>query len=194
MLRQFLERGWLGEVFEVHGVMSKVVEPNDRNRLASFSGGMMFELGCHLIDLIVAMLGRPEEVTPFLQHASKLDDRLTDNTLAVLRYPKALASVKSSALEVDGFARRHMVVCGTEGTFHIQPLDSPKAIVSLAKPRGPITTNQQVISFPPYRRYIDDAIDFARMIRGEKPADFSPRQDRDVQETVLRASGMPLDV
>ena len=32
LLREFLQQGWLGEVFEVHAVMSKVVSPPLRRR------------------------------------------------------------------------------------------------------------------------------------------------------------------
>jgi hypothetical protein len=55
-----------------------------------------------------------------------------DNMLVVLKYPRATATVKLSALEVEGINRRHLVVCGTEGTFHIQPLDNPAARVPVA--------------------------------------------------------------
>ncbi len=89
LLRRVLSRGWLGEPFEVHAVMSKVVEPAERRKLAEFPGGMMFELGCHLIDLVVGVLGKPEAVTPFRQHAGAAADGLADNTLAVFRYPRA---------------------------------------------------------------------------------------------------------
>ena len=84
LLREFLERGWLGDVFEVHAVMSKVVDPASRRRLAEYRGGIMFELGCHLVDLVVGVMGRPTGVTPFAQRAAALDDQLTDNMLAVL--------------------------------------------------------------------------------------------------------------
>jgi predicted dehydrogenase len=95
LLRAFMKAGWLGEVFEVHTVMSKVVEPDQRRGLAEFRGGMMFELGCHVMDLVVGVLGKPKEVVPFAQHASRLDDRLMDNMLAVLTYPRASATVRS---------------------------------------------------------------------------------------------------
>jgi predicted dehydrogenase len=192
LLREFLKQGWLGQVFEVHAVMSKVVGPEDRKRFARFKGGMMFELGCHVLDLVLAVLGKPGEVAAFNQHVARLDDGLQDNTLAVLTYPGALATVKSSALEVEGGARRHLVVCGTEGTFHIQPLDNPAAWVSLSKPRGKYKKGTQEVTFPKYTRYADDAADMARILRGEKAADFTYEHDLAVQETLLRASGMPL--
>src|SRR5262249_32202066 len=130
LLREFLKKGWLGEVFEVHAVISKVIAPAQRKRLAQFKGGMMFELGCHVLDLVIGVLGKPKEVSSFNQHASRTDDKLMDNMLAVLTYPRAVASLKSTAMEVQGFDRRHLVVCGSEGTFHIQPLDNPSARIS----------------------------------------------------------------
>lgn len=194
LLRELLAKGWLGEIFEVHAVMSKVVAPAERRQVAEFSGGMMFELGCHLIDLIIGLLGKPEQVTAFGQHAAKLDDSLKDNALAVLSYPRAIASVKSSAMEVDGFERRHLVACGSEGTFQIQPLDRPRARVVFSKPREGHRSGVQEIELPRYDRYIADAADMAKIIRGEKASDFSYMHDLDVQETILRASGMTLDV
>lgn len=193
MLRDFLERGWLGDVFEVHAVMSKVIPAASRRELAEYPGGVMFELGCHIIDLVIGVLGRPTRVAPFKQHAARDDDQLVDNMLAVFEYPRATASVRSTALEVEGFARRHLVVCGTEGTFHIQPLDDPAARVALSRPRDTFQAGYQDVAFPKYTRYVDDAADFARVIRGESPRRFSPSHDLDVQTTLLQACGLPLD-
>src|SRR5690606_23377567 len=93
LLREVLRRGWLGEVFEVHAVMSKVVDPPARRGLAEYRGGIMFELGCHVIDLVVGVLGAPSRVSPFARHSSGSDDGLVDNMLAVLEYSDAIASV-----------------------------------------------------------------------------------------------------
>ncbi|MBM3980503.1 MAG: Gfo/Idh/MocA family oxidoreductase [Planctomycetes bacterium] len=192
LLREFLAKGWLGEVFEVHAVMSKVVPAAERKRLAEYRGGLMFELGCHVLDLVIGVLGRPKDVTAFNRHSAALDDKLLDNMLAVLSYPRATATVKSSALEVEGGDRRHLVVCGTEGTFHIQPLDNPAARVSLAQARGAYKKGTQEVTFPKYTRYVDDAADMARVIRCEKPFAFTPEHDLAVQETLLRACELPL--
>ncbi|MCO6457835.1 MAG: Gfo/Idh/MocA family oxidoreductase [Pirellulaceae bacterium] len=193
LLHRFLKEGWLGDVFEVHTVMSKVVEPAARRQLAEYPGGMMFELGCHILDLVLGILGEPRQVTPFIQHASPLEDGLADNMLAVLSYPRATATVKSSALEVAGGERRHLVVCGTEGTFHIQPLDNPSARVALSQTRDSYQRGYQDVRFPKYVRYVDDAADMARVIRGDKPSDFSYAHDLAVQRTLLRACGLPVD-
>ena len=193
LLREFLKQGWLGEVFEVHTVMSKVADPASRYKFAEFPGGIMFELGGHIIDLTIGVLGKPEKVTPYLRRTTKSVDLLTDNMLAVFEYPDALATVKSSALEVDGFDRRHFVVCGTEGTFHIQPLDNPSVRVSLSTARGKYAKGSQNITLPKYIRYRDDALDMARIIRGEKTTDFSYDHDLVVQTALLESCGMSLD-
>jgi predicted dehydrogenase len=190
LLRQFLEEGWLGEIFEVHTVMSKVVPPDDRRLLAEFSGGIMFELGGHILDLTLAILGKPSTVNGHTQAIASENDGLMDNMLAVLTYPRALATVKTSAIEVDGGARRHLVVCGRFGTFHIQPLDQPAAWIALDQVRDGYVQGTQTVKFPKFVRYVADAADMAKIIRREKPADFSYEHDLAVQETLLKASGM----
>jgi predicted dehydrogenase len=190
LLRDFLRQGWLGEPFEVHAVMSKYSDVAARRGMAEYRGGTMFDLGSHLIDLIVGLLGPPERVHAFPRHSSALGDGLADNMLAVLEYPRATATVRSSVNEVEGFARRHLVVCGSEGTFHIQPLDNPQARVALGAARDKYVRGYQDVTFPPYTRYVDDAADLARIVRGEKDADFSYEHDYRVQRTVLQACGM----
>ena len=193
LLRDFLKKGWLGEPFQVDAVMGKVVGAADRKELARFPGGIMFELGCHVLDLVVGILGKPTAVTGHARHVSKLDDQLADHMLGVFEYPKAVATVTASAVEVDGFSRRHLVVCGTEGTFHIQPLDNPAVRLSLSKDRGDYKRGGQDIKLPKYERYVADAADMARVIRGEKAHDYPPEHDLAVQEALLRACGMKTD-
>jgi predicted dehydrogenase len=194
MLDQFLKNGWLGDVFEIHTVMSKVVNDQSRISLSQYQGGLMFELGCHLIDRVIGILGKPEKVTPYLQHASKKhDDHLLDNTLSVLEFPNAIATVKSSGMEVDGFERRHFVVCGTKGTFHIQPLDDPSVRFTLNAPQGKYKKGYQEIKFGGYTRYIKDLEDLASWIHGKTDPEYTYDHDYLVQKTILQASGMSID-
>ncbi|MCC7475228.1 MAG: Gfo/Idh/MocA family oxidoreductase [Pirellulales bacterium] len=192
LLRSLVAKGWLGDIFEIHGLISEKNTPETRRRLAAYSGGMLFELGGHVIDVIIGLMGTPERVTPFVQHASKLDDSLADNMLAVFTYPRALATVKSSADEVEGQRRRHFVVCGTEGTLHIEPLDKPTARLVLSQPRGKYRAGTQEIQLPKVPRYIHEAAEFARSIRGESEPMFSYDHDFAVQKALLEACGLPI--
>ncbi len=194
LMKDLLEKGWLGDPFEVQTTMSKVLSAGARKKIAEYPGGIMFELACHVIDLVVGVLGSPDKVTAFpRQSLQDADDDLLDNMLAVFEYPRATATVRSAALEVDGFSRRHIAVAGTEGTCHIQPLDRPVMKVTFSKARGKYTKGYQTIEFnPPYQRYVGDALDFAKIIRGEKESDYSPEHDLAVQKAVLLASALPL--
>jgi predicted dehydrogenase len=131
-------------------------------------------------------------VTPFARQ-TLTGDGLVDNMLAVLEYPRATATVKSTAVEVEGGARRHLVVCGTEGTFHIQPLDNPAARVALSQARGDYAQGYQDVTFPKFTRYVADAADMAAVIRGEKESDFGYEHDLNVQTTLLAECGLPLE-
>ncbi|MEM6917266.1 MAG: Gfo/Idh/MocA family oxidoreductase, partial [Verrucomicrobiota bacterium] len=89
MLHRILKAGWLGEVFETHAVMSKVMPPASRQAVDEFAGGTMFELGCHIIDLTVGVLGVPDKVTAYSRRVvDSEEDSLVDNMLAVLEYEK----------------------------------------------------------------------------------------------------------
>jgi predicted dehydrogenase len=193
LLRDCLKQGWLGEPFEVHAVMSKVVPPQSRLEMGAYPGGIMFELGCHITDLVIGVLGAPTAVAAHKQHVSSVSDPLLDNMLAVLDYPRAIATIKSSALEVEGGARRHLVVCGSEGTIQIQPLDDPAARVAFSQPRGSYRRGYQDVAFPKFTRYVADAADMAAIIRGKKSSDFSYQHDLDVQTTLLKGCGLSLD-
>jgi len=197
ILRQFLKEGWLGDLFEVDTVMSKVSSDADRRGFAEYPGGIMFELGCHVIDLVIGVLGKPERVHAYARHSGKQNDGLLDNMLAVFEYPKVTATVRSSCEEVDGGSRRHFVVCGTSGTFHIQPLDDPSLRVTLDRervgrgsPDPAYKKGTHELSLPKFPRYVADAADMARILRGEKEADFSYAHDLTVQQSVLLASGL----
>jgi predicted dehydrogenase len=45
LMRDLVKQGVLGEPFEIHAVMSKVVNTPSRRAFAEFAGGMMFEQG-----------------------------------------------------------------------------------------------------------------------------------------------------
>jgi len=188
-----VREGWLGEVFEIHAEMSKTLGPEARRTIAEYPGGAMFELGCHLIDPIVHMMGAPEKVTPYIRRSGLYPDGLADNTLAVLEYPKATATVRSAVIEVEGTRRRQLAVCGDRGTLVIQPLEPPRVELTLLEPRGGYPEGTRLVELPEAPgRYDESWLDFARVIRGEKRHDFSHDHDLAVQRTLLRASGVPL--
>lgn len=187
-----VREGWLGRVFAIEAVMGKVVGAAEREKLRPYRGGAMFELGCHVLDAAVGVLGKPAKVTAFGRHIGDFADGLADNQLATLEYPDALVTVRSSLVEVAGGSRRQFVVCGDAGTIDIRPLEPPTLLLALAKAGHGFKAGYQDVAMPRRPRYEADLADLARVIRGEKPFAWTPAHDLAVQETVLRASGLPL--
>ena len=186
--------GVLGEVFSIEAVMSKVLDGAARKPVLPYRGGSMFELGCHVIDAVGSIMGRPSKVTAYNRSAAAGSDGFADNQLAVLEYPKAAVTVRSTFVEVEGNARRQFVVCGTRGTFDIRPIEPPSARLALAAAAGEYKKGYQELTFPRTGgRYDGDFADLARIVRSEKAPDFSIEHDLAVHETVLLASGLPPD-
>ena len=184
-----IREGWLGPVTSIHAEMSKELTGQPRQSLLAYAGGAMFELGCHLIDSVVRFLGRPNQVTPFIR---KGQDGLADNMTAVLEYDGTLVTLRRSLREITGNARRQLIVTGDHGTLEVMPLEPPQARLTLKQAAGGFRKGQQTVSLQPRPRYVADWADFARAIRGEKRWEFTPDHDLVVQETVLRASGLPV--
>ena len=64
--------------------------------------------------------------------------------------------------------------------------------VAFSMARGKYKKGYQDIKFePPYSRYVGDAADLAAIIRGEKDPEFGYEHDYIVQETLLKACGLP---
>lgn len=186
-----IKEGWLGPVTVLHAEMSKQLVGGARDELKDYPGGSMFELGCHLIDSVVRFLGVPEKVTPFLRRAA--EDGIADNMTAVLEYPRTLVTLRSSLREVSGNARRQMVISGDNGTLEILPLEPPQVRLTLKTAMGGFKVGIQEVPMEKRARYEADWRAFAASIRGEQEWEFSTAHDLAVQETVLRASGLPVD-
>jgi predicted dehydrogenase len=191
------KEGWLGRIFEVHAVMSRMDGMDYRKWLGQFQGGAMYIFGCHLIDLVVSMLGAPDCVTPYLRRTWYEKDDLYDNGLAVMEYPHATATIRTAVVEVEGFRRRQLEVCGDKGSFEIQPLEyngpKPKQTVvrlTLAEAAGGYEAGCHEFEMEtPKGRYDSQLIDFAEMIRGNKPNPYPSSHELIVQEATLAASG-----
>ena len=183
--------GWLGQVFEIYATFGKTVGDEQRRKFAEYPGGGMFELGGHLIDLVVAVLGRPDEIRVFSHRSRAPSDSLLDNQLAVFRYPQCTATVRISLMDVDGGKRRQFVVCGSEGTVEIRPLEPSQLQLALSKPRESYRQGFQSVALPSASgRYDDQLKELARVARGEQQPSFASTHDLIVQECLLKASEM----
>jgi len=189
LIRRAVREGWLGDVYSIHASMCTDLNPKKRETIAFHPGGVMLELGCHLIDMIVLLLGSPPKVTSFLRHSAAVDDGLADNTLAIFEYDNALATVEIAAMEPSAFPVRRFKVCGADGSVTLSPLEPPQARLALRKAAGGFKARAQEVPLEDLPRHLRDIDDLASAIRGESRFTYSKEHDYDVQRTVLRACG-----
>ena len=197
-----VRNGWLGEIFEVHAVMNRYDGHDEAYRrwLAQFQGGAVYIFAGHLIDLVVAMLGRPLRVTPYLTKTR--DDNLYDTGVAVLEYPRAVATVRTGVTEVDGMKHRRLIVCGTKGTIEICPLEHPAdryrldplhLRLTLLEGNEAFEAGTHIVDVGVMNgRYDNQLIELAKIIRGEMENPWPFPHELIVQEALLRASGVQL--
>ncbi len=191
-LFEAVRAGWLGDVYQVHCEMSKKVNDAARASLVRYAGGSMFELGCHLIDAVVTILGAPDKVNAFNRNTRPDHDELKDNCLAVFEYPTATATIRSSVTEVDGGRRRQFVVCGTKGTIVIRPLEPYQLSLTLETEAGDYRKGTTIVELPKSTgRYDGDFQHLAAVIRGEEKPEYDTKHDLAVQKALLQASEMP---
>jgi len=194
--RNAVHNGWLGEVFEAQANMSHDYGGDVyQEYLAALKGGIMFNLGCHLVDVIVAMLDRPDRVTPFLRSAPGSPGNCMNNCLAVLEYPHAHVILHACSREVDGLDRRRFKLSGTRGTVELCPLErfDGKTLtmrLTLSEDNDEYTAGTHAIDFGvQHDRYRAQLLELARIINGEIENPYTYEHDYLVQEVVLAASG-----
>lgn len=196
LCRKAIRNGWLGDVFEVQANMSHNYGGDTyQDYLANFPGGIMFNLGCHLIDVIVDLLGRPDKVTPFLKSAPGSPANAMNNCLAILEYPHAQVMLHACSREIDGLNRRRFKLCGTRGTVELCPLErfdgEPLTMrLTLADDNAEFAAGTHLVDFGVQEdRYRDQLLELARIINGEIENPYIHEHDYLVQEVVLAASG-----
>lgn len=182
-------RGWLGDVFMVRATMNADRSPAQRLAEARFPGGAMFELGGHMIDRVIDLLGRPKSSKSYLRHDSQFADNLADNTIAVMEFDRALAVLTVSD-RMAGFGQhRSFEVLGEDGSFVIHPERHPPTMsVHLRKAQGPYRAGWQEITLPPQPRFVGDFAEMARSLQSNTP--LTPGYDHEIllHETLLRAA------
>lgn len=183
-------KGWLGDVHLVRATINTSHSPATRKEVAEFKGGTMFELGCHVLDPVVRLLGRPTEVITSLKKHGNADDTLADNTTAILEYPRATAIITSLSLQPNAGAHRSFEIIGTNGVALVKPIEQPTLVMNLMKPAGPYRAGTQTVSLPRYERYADEFIALAAAVRNNEPLAVTPEEELTVHETLLRACGM----
>jgi predicted dehydrogenase len=187
--------GELGRVYEFRARLPKALSDYDRfvEELRPYRGGMYFEMAGHVIDMMVAVLGKPKEVNGFLgHHHTAPPNSYIDNALAVFEFDHAWGIVEVPAIEVAPHSRR-IEVYGTEGACVIPHLGSghlPNKNIQPIEIYRTGAADWRSLELPAATLHISDLREFAAVVGGRKTPDFTMEHDLIVQESLLRACRM----
>ena len=198
-----VKNGEIGKIFATEAHMSRLDGVTVREWLNSFKGGMMFYLGCHLIDLVLQVQGCPQNVIA-LNRSTGLGGIISeDYGLAMLEYPTGFSMVRTAATEVGGFDRRQFVIMGEHGTIEINPLEGFPTKEEQADTRwaqyvveidrindknGKRVDNKTKSNT--FGRYDDMMVAFASMVRGDIENPYSLEYEFMLYKTILKCCGV----
>jgi predicted dehydrogenase len=197
-VQEMLRRGRsveVGRIYEFRARLPKNLAEYDRfvEELKPYRGGMFFEMAGHVIDMMVALLGKPKNVTGFMgHHHTEPPSSYVDNALAVFEYDNAWGIIEVPSLEVAPYSRR-IELYGTEGACVIPHLGSGHLANKNIQPievykKG--ATSWETIELPAATLQISDLREFAAVVQGRKSPDFGMDHDLIVQEALLKSSSM----
>jgi predicted dehydrogenase len=189
---EWAQSGLLGQVYAIRAHMSTWLAEAEQRVIARHAGGICYDLAGHMLDQIVWLLGRPQQVSAFLRSDGGVVPGFNDNTLVVCTYPRAMALVDIAAIEVPPTARRFEVY-GDRGSAILEPFE-PAEAVRLCLTEGPAgyRAGAQLVALedrPRQMLYELELEAFLGANLGERPPERPAIHDLIVQETLLRATG-----
>jgi predicted dehydrogenase len=201
-VKQILAEIKAGEFGDIHSVEAhmdcKHLPGQVVDWLATFKGGMMFYLGCHLVDLVMLIKGVPDRVIP-LNTATGIDGVDTEDLgFAVMQYPNAVVVVRMGGTEIGGFNRRQLVICGEKRTVEIKPLEAGVAgaterymhtATKTESFRKDGKTACETAQSEPFQRYRDMMRAFAAMVRGERENPYTLEYELELLKTIMKCCG-----
>ena len=191
-LKNQIKNGELGDIISIEAQMSAANPKNVREWLGTFKGGMMFYLGCHLIDLIISIQGKPKNIIPLNKRTGADGVCAEDFGMAVLEYENGVSFAKTSALEIGGFERRQLVVTGTKKTVELRPLEwflksGLQYTTRHSYESADWLTRSEKQESEHFHRYNAMMRAFGEMVIGEKENPFGYDYELELYKTVLMA-------
>lgn len=187
------QEGKYGKIISVDAQMSCIQTEDMRRWLKDLKGGMMFFLGCHLVDLVLRIKGSPSNVLPLNKSTRTGDVDSKDFGLAVLEYDTGASVVKTSAVEFGGFARRNLVITGDKKTVEIRPLEMyaesgyPNLFTEITEYSSSEWGDTGIHSkSETYDRYLPMMKAFGKMAAGEIKNPFSLDYELELYKTILK--------
>lgn len=191
-------QGLLGEVTFVEADMNHDYgAPGYPDYIASFKGGIFYNLACHLIDMVVPLVrGGFVSAVPFFSGAPGYPADSKTSATALLHFEGTDVLLRTSANMPGGILCRRLRIDGTNGTLDLCPIErfdgeELKLTLSLKEGRLGCAAGRSEIAFGVQTdRYAAQLVDLAAIVRGDKANDQDYERDLKVHEILLRTCGI----
>ena len=195
-IAEIISQGKIGKIFQIRANMSTNLLPDGLHgeiQISKHQGGILFDLGGHMIDQIVYLLGRPNKIYSFLRRDISLIENYSDNTLAVFEFDKSIATIEINSRTINHMKTRRFEVYGDKGTLILEPFEPAQFLqISLKSSNESLPIDEEYysdsITLSDKPRYVESFDSFIKSIKGLKKPDRTLEHEVLVQETLLRAT------
>ena len=193
----FVAKGGLGEVAFVEADMNHDYQlPEYPDYISTFKGGILYNLGCHLVDMVLPLMrGRFLSASPFVGDAPGDPSGARTRASSLLRFEGSEALIRCSSHMPGGHLCRRLRIDGTNGTIDLCPIErfdggELKLSMILKNPSGGHPAGVQEISFGVQTdRYAPQLLELAAVVRGDVPNAQDYDRDLLTHEMTLKACG-----
>ena len=145
--------------------------------LSQFPGGIFYNLGCHLVDMIQPMVeGEIKSVRDF--------SRTPDDAGVLLEYPGTDVLLRTAAGRPGSIDSRRLRIDGTLGTIDLCPIERFDGKALFLKL---LDGEEHILDFGVQNdRFAPQLLDLAAIVRREKPNDQDYDRDLHVHDSLLK--------
>lgn len=196
-LKEKIKNGELGDIMSVEVQMNCEHTDDLREWLGNLPGGIMFFLGCHLIDLIYSIQGEPEEIIPLNCSTGKNNIYTEDFGMVVLKYKNGVSFAKTNDTQIGGFERRYLAVSGSKATVELCPLETfvegftmyteKKEYTEINRENNGVKTQSE-----PRDRYKAMIEGFASYVRGDSENPWNYDYELGLYKLILKGCGVKI--
>ena len=169
--------------------------------ISSFKGGILYNLGCHLVDIVLSMVdGKLLSAKPIICDSPCDPAGSRTSGISLLSFEGGCnALIRAASHMPGGIDSRRLRIDGTNGTLELCPIERfdgerLKLELILKNPAAGFKPGRNVVYFGALDdRYREQIEDLAKIIRGEKDNDQDYDHDLLVHEVTLRSCGIEVD-
>ena len=194
--QKIVKDGWLGEIINIEADMDHNYGSADYpGYIASFKGGQMYNLGCHLVDFILPMMpGMPTRAHFIRMPAPGDPENSATHCVSVIEWPRATVMLRTT--RKAACCSRLLRIQGTKGAVDLRPIErfdgKPTTLeLRLAHDVPGYKKGTHVVDCGVQKdRYADQLKELADIVRGRIPNPDLYDHDIAVHRVTLMSCGV----